>query len=502
MKALRSGHLFIVLISVLLSLLYLPPVDDIHYDQDVFEYAGMLIAKGGVPYVDLFDHKPPLIYFVDLAGYWLGPWGAWFIDALLVAVATIFFYDRCREKKLPLPWLLPLFFNLLIRNYMVLGGYASTRGFTAMFLIIAFCILLKRPRYSFFWLGLLTSATFLMQQEQLLTLAPFLVYAIADNLSTARQFLIRLAQAAAGASVIAVPILGFFFVHHALDALWRDAFLFNLTWYADKPPLGDHFRAIHSSLTYTELNIALLICITLAITALLLPGKPKKLTVVALLATAFSFAPELISGRMVAKNHVFDYYLTPLAATLPVLLFTAWAATEHPFLRSKVSHAVFGFLVCASPLYNALQHATHLRLDNDRIATATPQYQYLNRQPLADYQLYVFGNKLWPLLYDHFRILSPSPWIYHHFWHWYPRWDNDHKILMSIGHDLLAHRTRYVLDFSDPKYFVDHDAYTWWKTFLQLHYQPIRLPGASDQTLWELKPDAINIPPPAGPPAS
>ena len=498
-----TGAILMLLVSLLLSLLYCPPVDIWYDDKVIFHYAGLLIARGGIPYLDFFDHKPPLIYFLNYAGLILGPWGLWLIDTLLVTGATLLFYERCRKKQFTYPIILPLFFNLLIRNYLVCQGIGMTRAYTAIFLLIAFCILLKKSRYTFFWLGLLTAATFLMQQDQLLPLLPLLAYAFAADRPTTRLFLERLINAAAGFLTISIPILLYFGIHHALTAFWRDAFLFNFSWYADKGPFSEQFRAVHAALKATDTGMPLLVCLSLAITALFLhTTKEKKLLLAALLATALAFGPQLFSARLALLGASFYYYFLPLSAVLPILIFTVWASAGDPFLRGKISQLFFGFLLCAPLLYNAAQHATHLTRHNERSVTATPEFQFLRRQPPSDYQFYVFGNNNWAYAYDTFRILAPSPWIYHHFWTWYPRWDADHHILASIGHDLLAHHTRYVLDFSEPATFADPSAYSWWKTFLQQYYQPVEMPGTPGVTLWQIRPAAINTPLSADPPAS
>ena len=495
-RSAKTGYFFVLISSLLLSLLYCPPVDPVRDDQQVYQYAGMLIAKGGVPYLELFDHKPPLIYFLYWPGYWLGSWGPWIIDALFVAGATLFFYKRCKEKQLPFPALLPLLFNLLLRNYFVCEGVGMTREYTSIFLLIAFCILMGRPRYAFFCLGLLAAATFFTQQEQLLIFLPLLVYAFATDLSTTHQFLTRLLQAIAGGLIITGPILLYFAAHHALAAFWRDAFLFNFKWYADKRPIGEQYRVIHTALITSHLGFILLISSTLAATALLLRTKQKWLICTILLSTGLAFAPEMISGRMAAVANSFYYYLAPFSAILPILVFAVWTAADHPFINSRISHAVFGFLLCAPVLYTAIEHATHLRLDNDATVRNRPEYKFLRSQPLSDYELYVFGNGLWPALYNDFRILAPSPWIYHHFWKWYPRWDPDQQILMSIGRDLLTHRTRYVVDLSNQIWFhfANPSASQWWKSFLKQHYKPLDIKGTPDIIVWQLDPDTVNAP--------
>ena len=56
-------------------------------DSGVFLYMGWRLLKGDVPYRDVWDHKPPLIYFVDALGLTLTPqslWGVWFLEFIFM----------------------------------------------------------------------------------------------------------------------------------------------------------------------------------------------------------------------------------------------------------------------------------------------------------------------------------------------------------------------------------------------------------------------------------
>lgn len=59
-------------------------------DSGVFAYMGRLILRGGVPYVDFWDHKPPGIYLIDalaLAVSSDGAWGLWAMSSLAALAA-------------------------------------------------------------------------------------------------------------------------------------------------------------------------------------------------------------------------------------------------------------------------------------------------------------------------------------------------------------------------------------------------------------------------------
>ncbi|HYM11971.1 MAG TPA: glycosyltransferase family 39 protein, partial [Bryobacterales bacterium] len=43
-----------------------------YYDSGIFAYMGQQLAQGAVLYRDVWDHKPPLIYYLNELGVWLG----------------------------------------------------------------------------------------------------------------------------------------------------------------------------------------------------------------------------------------------------------------------------------------------------------------------------------------------------------------------------------------------------------------------------------------------
>ena len=157
--------IFVMGACLILSLLYCPPYNVLINDMEVYRYMGLVISKGFVPYRDFFDHKPPVIYFLNYAS-WLsgGAWGLWVINTVLTLLATWLFFQRCRSYKLPCPWLLPLLFNLMLRDNLISGGSNGTREFTAVFFLLFFCILIGKSRYKDLWLGLLSGLIFFTHQ--------------------------------------------------------------------------------------------------------------------------------------------------------------------------------------------------------------------------------------------------------------------------------------------------------------------------------------------------
>ena len=69
------------------SLLQIPDID-----YSIFEYFGQRMREGQLPYRDIYDHKPPLIFFLNYWGLVLGSgsrWGIWALQLAAVSAAGL-----------------------------------------------------------------------------------------------------------------------------------------------------------------------------------------------------------------------------------------------------------------------------------------------------------------------------------------------------------------------------------------------------------------------------
>ena len=489
----KYGLLFVSMLSVLLSLLYVPPYDMPCGDKEVYRYVGRVVQRGGVPYRDVFDHKPPLIFFLNYAAILLGgDWGLWIIDTCLVLLATGMFYSLCKKYRIPLPWILPLLFNLMLRDFMMSLGMGMTREYTTILQMIFFCVLLGKYRYRYFILGLLSGLIFFMQQDQVLALVPFFMYALLPD-EDALPVVTRILRTSAGFLTITLPILLYFAVFGSLTYLWQDAFLFNMTWYTTtlKESLGDHLRKLKSTLDQGNYELPFMVAMTLAFCSFYFQTKRKGFILVCLAAVVLSVIPEFMGGRVPTLNVQdlsFSHYFLPLAATLSILIFAVFAFTEEISLQGRKAQLVFGALTCTSLLYTALQHGTHLADVKKTGKIVEPQVSYLRSYPPADYQLFIFGSTAAMSAYNEFKVIGPSKWVYQHFYYLYEKWDKDNALLYSIQQDLLRHKTGYVFDFARKELFLDPAKYDLWESFLRQHYEQVDLASdTSECILWKLK---------------
>lgn len=74
-------------------------VSDSNIDASFFGYAGELVRRGGVPYLSFWDHKPPLIFYIDAAALALSGgrvWGLWMASLVTVLGAMLLAYRALR----------------------------------------------------------------------------------------------------------------------------------------------------------------------------------------------------------------------------------------------------------------------------------------------------------------------------------------------------------------------------------------------------------------------
>lgn len=476
--------------SLLLSLLYCPLFDPLTNDVEVFRYMGLAMSKGFVPYRDFFDHKPPLIYFLNYASLLLGgAWALWAINAALCLFSSWLFYGRCSGHRLPYPWLLPLLFNLMLRDRLICLGGGGTREYTAILFLLFFCVLMGRSRFKDALLGLLGGLIFFMQQEEVLPLAPFVVYRLLSK--EGGPFAARVMAMVAGFLAIALPIVLYFGWNHSLAYFWQDAFLFNFTWYLkEEKTLVNHFSTVKRVLDNGNYEMAFMIAVVWGVLSLFFDHRKKGLLTAALAAVVLTLVPEFLGGRHAGTEELMDfyYYFLPLSASIPVLLFVAWAYSGDGLLEGRKFRLFCAILLCSSLGFTIVQHVSHIPRRSRGPIIDSPESNYLRAHAPGDFQVFVLVDNDYIYIYNELGIVAPSPWIYQHFWSWYDHWDADQRILRSIGDDLLRHRTTYIIfDEKRPGFFRRASDANWLMSFMNTHYERVAMPGQQDSQLWKLK---------------
>jgi len=111
---------------------------EVNDNSGVYLYAGWRILQGDLPYLQLWDHKPPLIFYINALGAALTPgsqWGIWALELLALTLAAYLGYKLIKAQFGSLAaglstvlWLMALFFIFLGGNQTRLDPSAAVWG--------------------------------------------------------------------------------------------------------------------------------------------------------------------------------------------------------------------------------------------------------------------------------------------------------------------------------------------------------------------------------------
>ena len=89
------------------------------WDSAVFLYIGRRMTEGKIPYLDLFDHKGPLLYLIEYLGCLLTPGrfaGVWFFEIVSLFVTL---YLSCRAARILTKEDNQIYISLLLTYFLV-----------------------------------------------------------------------------------------------------------------------------------------------------------------------------------------------------------------------------------------------------------------------------------------------------------------------------------------------------------------------------------------------
>lgn len=99
-----AAFLFVFLFSCTTSPLYEHHPFWFHGDSGIFQEMGVCLVQGGAPYVDLFDHKGPILWFIQALGIWISTrWGIMVLQSLSLFLTLVLWYKTAKfftEKPL------------------------------------------------------------------------------------------------------------------------------------------------------------------------------------------------------------------------------------------------------------------------------------------------------------------------------------------------------------------------------------------------------------------
>ncbi|MBE0697619.1 MAG: hypothetical protein IH586_11920 [Anaerolineaceae bacterium] len=243
-RSMKMGIQAVLLILTLIALL--PSIPALYktpdIDSGIYSYIGWRILDGQIPYRDIWDHKPPLIYFLNAAGLAVGGagrWGIWMLEVLSIwaACRMLFsFLNRYFES-------LPAFFALagfLGNLFFVLefGNIPEEFGLplqTAIYLLLADLLRIQSTQDSPFankrkalLLGVLLGLAISLKQTLIGAGLVVVICLIVSAFGSKKfQRLYSVAWIGLGFLLVWGGWVVYFAINHSLGAFWDQAFRYN-----------------------------------------------------------------------------------------------------------------------------------------------------------------------------------------------------------------------------------------------------------------------------------
>lgn len=327
-------------------------------DSGTFQYVAHRLVEGQRLYRDVWDHKPPLIYYINVLGIWLGGesrWGVWALSFLAMTAAvwlSVRLLRRAFGTVLALLvtalWLL-VYFNLIEDGNMT-EEYALPLQFACLLLAVE----VETQRGSMYrWrgvlIGILLGLIFFLKSNEIgvgMAIAGYILLQAVFK-RQGRVALVNLATIFGGFGLVCAVMFAFLYAQGSLGDFWDVAIRFNLYYAARLPFLTGTLDALQAGFSYLSLaGLAAFGILGFALGVLCfvtarqrIPATFLPLLGISALALPIEFA------LVTTTRRTFDHYYVALLYVLAV-----WAA----FLLWLAREAVITFAASDTPRIGAI----------------------------------------------------------------------------------------------------------------------------------------------------
>lgn len=339
-------------------------------DSGVFLYVGWRVLSGDIPYRDAWDHKPPLVYFVDALGLFLSPQsllGVWLIQFVIIFLTILFLYKTLDQSL----GMLPAISGTIILTSGILTVIEQgnvTEEYALVFQVLSIWLFLKAQKNNFplittFWIGLFGGSAFYFKQTTIgvwLTLA-FII--LITRWKQKRRPIVDLVTLITGPIILSLLLISYFASHNTLSGFWEQAFLYNFVYIGK----NEGYRRLIPVFTKGFLLLSeggvLYIAIAGWIAGLLylwFRRRSSDLEISPLILLALIDFPIEVILITVSGRSIIHYYLTPLPAM-------AWLAGLLVYVAPFLLKRFVSYLHLSNTKVSAVILLTILFLQVDQI---------------------------------------------------------------------------------------------------------------------------------------
>ncbi len=208
-------------------------------DAGVFQYIGWRILNGEIPYRDIWDHKPPLIYYLNALGLAITDgslWGVWLVQFVAISLAVWIGYKLIQKTQGTLPAVFGTALWLFTLVFVIEGGnlteeYALPFQFACFWLVHDFNGK-HMPKKRLFLIGVLCGISFMLKQTTIGIGIAIVLYLLIRRISSKQitRIFFELFTIAAGFLTIFTLVVIYFGAHGALAQFWDQVFRYNFIY--------------------------------------------------------------------------------------------------------------------------------------------------------------------------------------------------------------------------------------------------------------------------------
>src|SRR6266498_3918775 len=231
-----------ILISIVGTLIALFPNNPVNMtlpsrDSGVFLYVGWRFLNGDIPYRDVWDHKPPLIYFVDALGLTLTPaslWGVWFLQIIFIFF-TLFLIYKLLDREFGIYAALAGTITLTSGLLTILEKGNVTEEYALVFQALCFWLFINAWKKDFpirtsFWVGLFGGLAFNFKQTTIGIWITYALFLLVIRLLQHRFPFKDLLSISAGWLIPSLVFGLYLASQNAFTDYWEQAFLYNFVY--------------------------------------------------------------------------------------------------------------------------------------------------------------------------------------------------------------------------------------------------------------------------------
>src|SRR5215213_5126631 len=376
-------------------------------DSGVFLYIGWRFLNGDIPYRDVWDHKPPLIYFVDALGLILTPdslWGVWILQFLFIFF-TLFFLYKLLDQEFGIYAALAGTITLTSGLLTILEKGNVTEEYALVFQTLGFWLLINAwkknfPIHTLFWIGLVGGLAFNFKQTTIGLWITFALFLLVIRLFRRKFPLKDLLSFLAGWSIPSIVLILYLASQNALSDYWEQAFLYNFVYIGKHEGIRRLIPVFLKGFAYLQNGWVLYLSILgwlVGLGYIWLKRKDLLTKVNPLLLVALVNLPIEILLITVSGRSILHYYLTPLpvmailTGTL-VYTFTALVQNIPKAASQQIQRWVPGIVlmgVLVGQFGQITYYPSYLRIlrDNDY----APVIDYIAKNTDEDDQVLLIG---------------------------------------------------------------------------------------------------------------